>query len=151
MADCGEVQVSYHASFASNVQEFTDVKPWPVSPMYGHSNYLPFKCPSDFEYRPFFADYGMIPEVYTLQSSALATSLSTFYSQFIPSLDVEVPDPNKLPRSAWPSLLQLAIAKANSSFHFQLECEDHIVQLIKGDSVPAPPPASEQAKEFSPE
>ncbi len=25
IADCGEVQVSYHASFASNVQEFTDI------------------------------------------------------------------------------------------------------------------------------
>ena len=86
------------------------LKPRPVSPVYGHSNYLPFKCPSDFEYGPFFADYGTIPsdaaEVYTLQSSALATSLSTFYSQLIPSLDAEVPDPNKFRRSTWSGLLQ---------------------------------------------
>ncbi|KAK0235435.1 hypothetical protein EDD85DRAFT_968377 [Armillaria nabsnona] len=131
------------------------LKPRPVSPVYGHSNYLPFKCPSDFEYGPFFADYGTIPsdatEVYTLQSSALAASLSTFYSQLIPSLDAEVPDPNKCHRSGWRGLLQLAVAKTRSSFHFQLECEDHIVRLVKGDSAPAPPPTSKRSEDFSPE
>ncbi|SJL12379.1 uncharacterized protein ARMOST_15805 [Armillaria ostoyae] len=83
--------------------------------------------------------------------SALPASLSKLYNDILPSLDAEVPDPNKLPRSAWPGLLQLAVAKANSSFHFQLECEDHIVQLVKGDRAPAPPPPSERSEEISPE
>ncbi len=71
--------------------------------MYGHSNYLSFKWPFDFKYGPFFLDYGPIPsdatEVYTVQSSALATSLSMLYDDLIHRLDVEVPFPNRLPRS----------------------------------------------------
>ncbi|KAK0235431.1 hypothetical protein EDD85DRAFT_792267 [Armillaria nabsnona] len=133
------------------------LKPRPISPTLGHSNYLPFKWPFEFKYTPFCVDHGPIPsdatEVYTVRSTtpALPASLSKICNEILPSLDTEVPDPNKLPRSAWPGLLQLAIAKANSSFHFQLECEDHIVQLVKGDSAPAPPRPSERAKEFSPE
>ncbi|PBK71212.1 hypothetical protein ARMSODRAFT_67039 [Armillaria solidipes] len=130
------------------------LKPRPISPTLGHSNYLPFEWPFHFKYTPFCADHGPIPsdatEVYTLQPSALPASLSKLYNDILPSLDDEVPDPNKFPRSAWPGLLQLAVAKASSSFHFQLECEDHIVQLVKGDRAPAPPPATERAKEFSP-
>ncbi|PBK81691.1 hypothetical protein ARMGADRAFT_772229 [Armillaria gallica] len=132
------------------------LKPRPISPTLGHSNYLPFKWPFEFKYTPFCAVHGPIPsnatEPYTVRSTpALPASLSKLYNDILPSLDAEAPDPNKLPRSAWPGLLQLAIAKANSSFHFQLECEDHIVQLVKGDRAPAPPPPNERAKEFSPE
>ncbi|KAK0443574.1 hypothetical protein EV421DRAFT_525672 [Armillaria borealis] len=132
------------------------LKPRPISRRLGHSNYLPFKWPFEFKYTPFCANYGPIPsgatEVHTVRSSPdLPASLSKLYNDILPSLDAEVPDPNKFHRSAWPGLLQLAVAKANSSFHFQLECEDHIVQLVKGDRAPTPPPASERAKEFSPE
>ncbi|KAK0430009.1 hypothetical protein EV421DRAFT_1861496 [Armillaria borealis] len=65
--------------------------------------------------------------------------------------DAEVPDPNKLPRSKWGGLLQLAVAKVDSSFYFQLECEDHIVRLVKGDRAPAPPPTSRRTADLSPE
>ncbi|PBK71217.1 hypothetical protein ARMSODRAFT_954986 [Armillaria solidipes] len=130
-------------------------KPRPISRKYGHSKYLPFKWPFDSKYGPFFADYGTIPsdatEVYTIQSSALVMSLSTFYNELIPGLDAKVPDPNKFPRSEWGRLLQLATAKADSSFCFQLECEDHIVRLAKGNRAPPPPPTDMRIIDLSPE
>ncbi|PBK83983.1 hypothetical protein ARMGADRAFT_1018879 [Armillaria gallica] len=67
------------------------------------------------------------------QSPALASSLSTFYNELIPSLDTGVPDPNKFHRSTWSGLLQHVVAKAGSSFYFQLEYENHIVRFVKGD------------------
>ncbi|KAK0235424.1 hypothetical protein EDD85DRAFT_954975 [Armillaria nabsnona] len=131
------------------------LKPRPISRKYDHSRYLPFKWPFDSEYGPFFVDYGTIPsnatEVYPIQSSALATSLSTFYNELIPSLDAEVPDPNKFHRSEWGDLLQLAVEKADSLFCFQLECEDHIVGLAKGNHAPPPPPTSMRIIDLSPE
>ncbi|SJL09491.1 uncharacterized protein ARMOST_12869 [Armillaria ostoyae] len=130
-------------------------KPRPISRKYGHSKYLPFKWPFDSKYGPFFADYGTIPsdatEVYTIQSSALVTSLSTFYNKLIPGLDAKVPNPNKFHRSEWSGLLQLAVAKADSSFCFQLECEDHIVRLAKGNRAPPPPPTDMRIIDLSPE
>ncbi|KAK0443568.1 hypothetical protein EV421DRAFT_1946981 [Armillaria borealis] len=130
-------------------------KPRPISRKYGHSKYLPFKWPFDSKYGPFFADYGIIPsdatEVYTIQSSALVTSLSTFYNELIPGLDAKVPNPNKFHRSEWSGLLQLAVAKADSSFCFQLECEDHIVRLAKGSRAPPPPPTDMRIIDLSPE
>ncbi|PBK71378.1 hypothetical protein ARMSODRAFT_955175 [Armillaria solidipes] len=132
------------------------LKPRPISRKYGHSNYLTFKYPFD-NYGPFFADYGTIPsdatEVYTVRpSSPLPASLSKLYNELLPSFDAEVPDPNKLPRSKWGGgLLQLAVAKVDSSFYFQLECEDHIVRLVKGDRAPAPPPTSRRTADLSPE
>ncbi|PBK66123.1 hypothetical protein ARMSODRAFT_1048758 [Armillaria solidipes] len=124
------------------------LKPRPVSLMHGHSNYLPFKWPFDFDYGPFFPDYGPIPSdsataVYTVQSSALPATLSMLYDDLIPTLDVEVPCPNRLPRSAWWGLLRLAMNKVDASFRFRMECENHIVQLTKGDRAPTPPPPSD--------
>ncbi len=122
---------------------------------YGHSNYLTFKYPFD-NYGPFFADYGTIPsdatEVYTVRpASALPALLSKLYNELLPSLDAEVPDPNKFHHSAWHNLLQLAVAKVDSSFYFQLKCEDHIVRLVKGDRAPVPPPTSRRTADLSPE
>ncbi|KAK0458144.1 uncharacterized protein EV420DRAFT_382023 [Desarmillaria tabescens] len=129
------------------------LKPRPISRKYKHSNYLPFKY--SFNYGPFFSNHGSIPsdatEVYTVHSPALSTSLSTLYNDILPSLDAEVPDPNKLPRSAWPGIHRLAVAKVDSSFYFQLECENHIVQVVKGDRAPAPPPTSRRRMDLSPE
>ncbi|PBK83979.1 hypothetical protein ARMGADRAFT_1088956 [Armillaria gallica] len=126
------------------------LKPRPVSRRYSHSKYLPFKWPFASEYGPFFADYGTMPpdatEVYPI-----VRSLSTFYNELIPGLDAEVPDPNKFPRSEWPGLLQLAVEKADSSFCFQLECEDHIVRLAKGNRAPPPPPTDMRVIDLSPE
>ncbi|KAK0440328.1 hypothetical protein EV421DRAFT_1816689 [Armillaria borealis] len=131
------------------------LKPRPVSLIHGHSNYLPFKWPFDFNYGPFFPDYGPIPsdatEVYTAQSSALAAMLSMLYDDLIPTLDVEVPCPNKLPRSAWCGLLRLSMNTVDASFRFRMECENHIVQLIKGDHAPTPPPPGKRTQSFSPE
>ncbi len=131
------------------------LKPRPISRKFGHSNYLTFKYPFD-KYRPFFAGCGTIPsdatEVYTVRpSSPLSASLAKLYNELLPSFDAEVPDPNRLPRSAWHGILQLAVTKVDSSFFFQLECEDHIVRLVKGDRAPAPPPSSRRTAELSPE
>ncbi|KAK0443531.1 hypothetical protein EV421DRAFT_1735658 [Armillaria borealis] len=57
--------------------------------------------------------------------------------ELLPSLDAEVLDPNKLHPSAWRGILRLALAKVDSSFYFQLQCKDHIVQLVKGSRAPA--------------
>ncbi|KAK0235265.1 hypothetical protein EDD85DRAFT_70993 [Armillaria nabsnona] len=132
------------------------IKPRPISHKYGHSNYLTFKYPFDINYGPFFVDYGTIPsdatKVYTVRpSSPLSASLSKLYNELLPSFDADVPDPNKFPRSAWHGILQLAVAKVDSSFFFQLECEDHIVRLVKGDCAPAPPPTSRRTADLSPE
>ncbi|SJL09104.1 uncharacterized protein ARMOST_12480 [Armillaria ostoyae] len=106
--------------------------------MHGYSNYLPFNWPFDFDYGPFFPDYGPIPSdataVYNVQSSALAATLSMLYDDLIPTLDVEVPCPNRLPRSAWWGLLRLAMNK-----------------LTKGDHAPTPPPPGKRTQSFSPE
>ncbi|PBK88911.1 hypothetical protein ARMGADRAFT_346215 [Armillaria gallica] len=131
------------------------LKPWPISHKYGHSNYLTFKYPFD-KCGPFFADYGTIPsdatEVYTVRpSSPLSASLSKLYNELLPSFDAEVPDTNKLPCSAWHGILELAVAKVDSSYFFQLECEDHIVRLVKDDRAPAPPPTSRRIAHLSPE
>ncbi len=131
------------------------MKPRPISSVHGHSNYLLFEWPSNFKYGPFFAEYGTIPsdatEVYTARSPVLSASLSTLFNDIIPDLDTEVPDPNKVGPSAWPALLQLAIAKTYSAFEFRIECENHIVQLSEGDRAPAPPPVSMRTPSLSPE
>ncbi|KAK0451440.1 uncharacterized protein EV420DRAFT_1646189 [Desarmillaria tabescens] len=131
------------------------LKPRPISPVHGHSKYLPFHWPSDFEYGPFFAEHATVPpdatEVYTLQSPALSASLSALFNTVIPGLDAEVPDPNRLCRSAWPALLQLAVTKLSLAFEFRTECENHIVRLFEGDRAPVPPPPSMRAPSLSPE
>ncbi|KAK0458156.1 uncharacterized protein EV420DRAFT_382385 [Desarmillaria tabescens] len=131
------------------------LRPRPISPVYGHSNYLPFKRKRYCDYGPFFADYGTVPcdatEVHTIRSPALSTALSTLYTVFIPSLDVEVPDPNKPGPSAWPALLKLAITKVDLSIDSRMECENHIVRLSQGDRAPTPPPRNMRAPSFSPE
>ncbi|KAK0458157.1 uncharacterized protein EV420DRAFT_382305 [Desarmillaria tabescens] len=127
------------------------LKPRPISPVYGHSDYLPFKWNSYRHYGPFFDDYGMVPrdatEVHIIQSPAL----STLYTVFIPSLNVEVPDPNKSGTSAWPALLELAKSKVAFSIDSRMECENHIVRLSQGDRAPAPPPRNMRAPDFSSE
>ncbi|SJL09445.1 uncharacterized protein ARMOST_12823 [Armillaria ostoyae] len=50
------------------------------------------------------------------------------------------------PRGA--DFFSFAVAKVDSSFYFQLECEDHIVQLSRA---PAPPPTGRRMADFSPE
>ncbi|KAK0472420.1 hypothetical protein EDD18DRAFT_1340783 [Armillaria luteobubalina] len=81
------------------------LKPRPPSLVPGHSNWLPFKRNYYCEYGPFFADYGASP--------SLSTALSALYNVLIPSLDVEVPDPNKSDLSAWLSLRELANVKTD--------------------------------------
>ncbi|KAK0217152.1 hypothetical protein IW262DRAFT_1396081 [Armillaria fumosa] len=131
------------------------LKPRPTSLVHGHSNYLPFKRDYYCKYGPFFANYGTVPsdatEVHTLQSPGLSTALSALYNVLIPSLDVEVPDPNKSKLSAWLSLLELANIKVDLALDSRIECENHIVQLSQGDHAPAPPPRNMRAPVFSPE
>ncbi|KAK0467160.1 uncharacterized protein EV420DRAFT_670106 [Desarmillaria tabescens] len=131
------------------------LKPRSVSAVYNHSNYLPFGCLYDCEYGPFFADYGTVPsdatEVYTIHSSAIRALLSTLFNELIPSLDAQIPDPTQFPRSAWPTLLQIAMAKVDSWFDFRIECENNLVQLTQGDHAPAPPPRKMRGSVFSPE
>ncbi|KAK0235483.1 hypothetical protein EDD85DRAFT_1025212 [Armillaria nabsnona] len=95
------------------------LKPRPISRMHDHSNYLPFKRKDYCKYGPFFADYGAVPsdatEVHTLQSPTLSTALSALYNVSIPSLDTEVPDPNKSGVSAWLDFLKLATVKVDLS------------------------------------
>ncbi|PBK71156.1 hypothetical protein ARMSODRAFT_1003001 [Armillaria solidipes] len=131
------------------------LKPRPTSRIHDHSNYLPFKWKDYCKYGPFFADYGAVPsdatEVHTLQSPALSTALSALYNVSIPSLDTEIPDPNKSGVAAWPDLLKLAITKVDLSLDSRIESENHIVQLSQGDCAPAPPPRNMRAPAFSPE
>ncbi|KAK0473511.1 hypothetical protein EDD18DRAFT_1401604 [Armillaria luteobubalina] len=131
------------------------LKPRPTSLIHGHSNYLPFKQDYYCEYGPFFADYGAVPsdatQVHTLQSPGLSTALSVLYNVLIPSLDVEVPDPNKSDLSAWLSLRELANVKVTLAFDSRIKSENHIVQLSQGDRAPAPPPRKTRAPVFSPE
>lgn len=131
------------------------LKPRPTSRIHDHSNYLPFKWKDYCKYGPFFADYGAKPpdatEVHTLQSPALSTALSALYNVSIPSLDTEIPDPNKSGVSAWPDLLKLATTKVDMSLDSRIESENHIVQLSQGDCAPAPPPRNMRAPAFSPE
>ncbi|KAK0495440.1 hypothetical protein EDD18DRAFT_1463320 [Armillaria luteobubalina] len=68
------------------------LKPRPPSLVPGHSNWLPFK-------RSYYCD--------------LSTALSALYNVLIPSLDVEVPDPNKSDLSVWLSLRELANVKTD--------------------------------------
>ncbi|PBK81748.1 hypothetical protein ARMGADRAFT_1090986 [Armillaria gallica] len=131
------------------------LKPRPTSRIHDHSNYLPFKWKDYCKYGPFFADYGAVPsdatEIHTLQSPALFTALSALYNVSIPSLDTEIPDPNKSGVSAWPDLLKLAKTKVDMSLDSRIESENHIVQLSQGDCAPAPPPRNMRAPAFSPE
>ncbi|KAK0495458.1 hypothetical protein EDD18DRAFT_1391899 [Armillaria luteobubalina] len=130
-------------------------KPRPISPTHGHSNYLPFHSRSYCQYGPFFTDYETIPcdatEVYTIHSRALSAALSTLFNDFIPSLSVEVPDPSKFDRSAWPDLLELAWAKVSFSLGLRIPCEDHAVLLFLGDRAPVPPPRELRGPRWSPE
>ncbi len=131
------------------------LKPRPISPTLGHSNYLPFHWRSYCQYGPFFADYETIPcdatEVYTIHSRALFTALSTLFNDFIPSFAVDVPDPSKFDRSAWPDLLELARTKISFSLDLRILCEDHGVRLSLGDRAPVPPPRDMRGPRWSPE
>ncbi|KAK0217125.1 hypothetical protein IW262DRAFT_172447 [Armillaria fumosa] len=130
-------------------------KPRPISPTYGHSNYLPFHWRSYCQYGPFFTDYETIPcdatEVYTIHSRALSAALSTLFNDFIPSLSVEVPDPSKFDRSAWPDLLEFAWTKISFSLDLRIPCEDYGVRLFLGDRAPVPPPRDMRGPRWSPE
>ncbi|SJL09492.1 uncharacterized protein ARMOST_12870 [Armillaria ostoyae] len=118
------------------------LKPRPISPILE-------------TYGPFFADYETIPcdatEVYTIHSPALSAALSTLFNDFIPSLSVEVPDPSKFDRSAWPDLLELARTKISFSLDLRILCEDHGVRLSLGDRAPVPPPRDMRGPRWSPE
>ncbi|PBK71216.1 hypothetical protein ARMSODRAFT_1017134 [Armillaria solidipes] len=131
------------------------LKPRPISPMYGHSNYLPFYWRLCCKYGPFFANYETIPchatEVYTIHSPALSAALSTLFNDLIPNLSVEVPDPSKFDRSAWPDLLELARTKISFSLDLRILCKDHGVRLSLGDRAPVPPPRNMRGPWWSPE
>ncbi|KAK0458121.1 uncharacterized protein EV420DRAFT_1764587 [Desarmillaria tabescens] len=123
------------------------LKPRPVSPIYGHSNYLPFQWNPDFKYGPFFADYGPIPpdatEVYIIHSPYLSAGIATFHNELIPSLadaEAEVPDPDQTCRSLWPSLYELQRAKLGPVSQFLRDSESHVNMLYQGDHARFPPP-----------
>ncbi|KAK0467731.1 uncharacterized protein EV420DRAFT_1634995 [Desarmillaria tabescens] len=127
------------------------LKPRPISATYGHSKLytkLSIYHPNDaqnssFKYGPFLADYGAVPsdatEEYTIRSPSLSAHLALFHNELLPSLQANIPNPNKTSRSCWPSLLQLARSKLAGIVDFRLECETHIVRLCKGNSAPDPP------------
>ncbi len=115
-----------------------DVKPRPISSVFGHSNYLPFQWKPDFKHGPFFAGYGMIPsdviEAYT--SPDLSAGIAASHNELIPSQD-ESPDPDKASRSLWPNIYELGIAKLKPVTQFLRDCEDHVNRLYHSRVVPS--------------
>ncbi|SJK98761.1 uncharacterized protein ARMOST_02030 [Armillaria ostoyae] len=65
----------------SDVQIY--LKPRPIPAIYGYANYLPLRWDPNFEYGPFYANYGTIPsdaaEVYTIQSLDLSAGIALFH------------------------------------------------------------------------
>ncbi|KAK0235440.1 hypothetical protein EDD85DRAFT_954994 [Armillaria nabsnona] len=116
------------------------LKPRSVSLVHGHYHYLPFYSS--------IIDHTLPMERYPamLQKSTLSSllTLSTLFNDFIPSIDVDVPDPSKFDRSAWPDLLELAKMKVSFALDLRVECENHIIQLSQGDHAPAPPPRTKR-------
>ncbi len=77
------------------------LKPRPVSLVHGYYHYLPFYSPIMDHTLPTMERYPAMPQKSTLSS---LLTLSTLFNDFMPSIDVDVPDPSKFDRSAWPDL-----------------------------------------------
>ncbi|KAK0467738.1 uncharacterized protein EV420DRAFT_1635001 [Desarmillaria tabescens] len=109
------------------------LKPRPISALYGHCNYIPniyipYKRCSEFKYGPFLADYGAVPsdatEEYTIHSPSLSAQLAVFHNETLPSLQADIPNPNKTSRSSWSSLLELARSKLAGIVDFRTDAPD---------------------------